>query len=396
MEVSTRRAVVFLVTVASLGWATTGVAAVADPPRYPGIDTLGWCEYNSNGSGNTITGYLAGYGVKLKPSHYPAFVSGIYHRVFQLNTNKAQIRVIDDDGLAGSPGTRLYKHDTTLTAYSGGFVFHPLPAPYCTIYDGSFYLFVLGRDSSTATLNWLHDGSRSAPDSTFWRFDGIAAYSLFQPGGDVQMCAVVDYHDVAVDSFGGLTDTVFIESTYTVRARCAELAGFPEPGLRVVMAIGSVQFDTATIDLAANDTAFATFAAWQPRVTPGDYDCACYSTLFADTRRQNDTVRFRLTVATSSGVGERQTPYAQRQTPSPTIVRGVLRLRPSPFPLPVGEGQEVREWNLLDASGRKVADLHAGANDVRDLAPGVYFVRQQPAVGSRYAAANVRKVIVTR
>ncbi|MFO7639686.1 MAG: T9SS type A sorting domain-containing protein [bacterium] len=30
---------------------------------------------------------------------------------------------------------------------------------------------------------------------------------------------------------------------------------------------------------------------------------------------------------------------------------------------------------LLDASGRKVMDLTPGDNDVRHLAPGVYFVR---------------------
>jgi hypothetical protein len=47
---------------------------------------------------------------------------------------------------------------------------------------------------------------------------------------------------------------------------------------------------------------------------------------------------------------------------------------------------------LMDATGRKVLDLKAGANDVRGLAPGVYFVREQ--VQSQ--ASSVRKVIVTR
>ncbi|MFO7675597.1 MAG: T9SS type A sorting domain-containing protein [bacterium] len=32
---------------------------------------------------------------------------------------------------------------------------------------------------------------------------------------------------------------------------------------------------------------------------------------------------------------------------------------------------------LLDASGRKVMELQPGDNDVRHLAPGVYFVRRQ-------------------
>jgi hypothetical protein len=49
---------------------------------------------------------------------------------------------------------------------------------------------------------------------------------------------------------------------------------------------------------------------------------------------------------------------------------------------------------LLDASGRKVLDLRPGANDVRALAPGVYFVREVPQAASHKPQA-VRKVVVT-
>jgi len=59
---------------------------------------------------------------------------------------------------------------------------------------------------------------------------------------------------------------------------------------------------------------------------------------------------------------------------APTILRGVLHLRPSPFPLSEGEGREDGAA-LLDAMGRKVLELQVGANDVRSLAPGVYFIR---------------------
>ena len=47
---------------------------------------------------------------------------------------------------------------------------------------------------------------------------------------------------------------------------------------------------------------------------------------------------------------------------------------------------------LMDASGRKVLDLKAGVNNVRGLAPGVYFVREQVQA----QAPSVRKVVVTR
>jgi len=49
---------------------------------------------------------------------------------------------------------------------------------------------------------------------------------------------------------------------------------------------------------------------------------------------------------------------------------------------------------LLDATGRTVMDLLPGRNDVRHLAPGVYFVRQGAQAQARVQA--VRKVIIAR
>jgi hypothetical protein len=42
---------------------------------------------------------------------------------------------------------------------------------------------------------------------------------------------------------------------------------------------------------------------------------------------------------------------------------------------------------LLDISGRRVAELHAGPNDVSRLAPGIYFLHSR--------TSTTRKVIVT-
>jgi hypothetical protein len=53
---------------------------------------------------------------------------------------------------------------------------------------------------------------------------------------------------------------------------------------------------------------------------------------------------------------------------TPSIVRGVLRME--------DRGQMTGDrTELLDAAGRNVLALHAGANDVSRVAPGVYFVR---------------------
>jgi hypothetical protein len=73
-----------------------------------------------------------------------------------------------------------------------------------------------------------------------------------------------------------------------------------------------------------------------------------------------------------------------------TIVRGVLVLGA------VGSRQNAGyRAELLDAAGRKVMDLKPGANDVRALVPGVYFVRAEPSAVDRQPSA-VAKVVVTR
>jgi hypothetical protein len=72
----------------------------------------------------------------------------------------------------------------------------------------------------------------------------------------------------------------------------------------------------------------------------------------------------------------------------PTIVRGVLEmpLTGDRLPLPA---------SLLNLAGRRVLDLKPGPNDVSRLAPGVYFVREQPQASSSKPQA-VRKVVLTR
>jgi hypothetical protein len=69
-------------------------------------------------------------------------------------------------------------------------------------------------------------------------------------------------------------------------------------------------------------------------------------------------------------------------------VRGVLFL-------PEASSRKPQAASLLDAVGRKVMELQAGANDTRALVPGVYFVRQEPHVVG-FDRQGVRKVLVVR
>jgi photosystem II stability/assembly factor-like uncharacterized protein len=76
------------------------------------------------------------------------------------------------------------------------------------------------------------------------------------------------------------------------------------------------------------------------------------------------------------GIGETPNAEARATNRMPTVVRGVLFL-----PEAVGGERLAVGAHLLDISGRKVLDLHPGANDIRHVSPGVYYI-----VGNRMSA----------
>ncbi|HTW91452.1 MAG TPA: hypothetical protein VMH22_07045 [bacterium] len=88
------------------------------------------------------------------------------------------------------------------------------------------------------------------------------------------------------------------------------------------------------------------------------------------------------------GAGESPKSQASRHKLAATVVRGVLMLGAAD-----SRQQTEGRGALLDAAGRRVMELHAGANDVSRLARGVYFVRE---VQAQAQAQAVRKVVVTQ
>lgn len=93
-----------------------------------------------------------------------------------------------------------------------------------------------------------------------------------------------------------------------------------------------------------------------------------------------------------TGVEEGRPPYAPSSTPYATVVSGVLRVS-----LSRTANSSQPELRLYDANGRKAMDLVPGVNDVRQLAPGVYFVRQCAAKQhSGRPVSDAIRVVVTR
>jgi hypothetical protein len=87
----------------------------------------------------------------------------------------------------------------------------------------------------------------------------------------------------------------------------------------------------------------------------------------------------------AAGVEDEPKPPTPDSRPVANIIRGTLLHARSLDPS--------IHSSLLDVSGRSVLDLKPGANDVRHLSPGVYFVQ---AISREPSVVNCRKVVVSR
>jgi hypothetical protein len=88
------------------------------------------------------------------------------------------------------------------------------------------------------------------------------------------------------------------------------------------------------------------------------------------------------------GIEEVTKSQVEMTKPLPTVVRGLLNLQAANCKLQTS-------YSLLSVDGRRVLTLRPGANDVRRLAPGVYFVREEPQAASLKPQA-IRKVVLTK
>ncbi|MEO0111333.1 MAG: hypothetical protein ABIK77_03195 [candidate division WOR-3 bacterium] len=274
------------------------------PNSYPGLDTLKWCNIEPYGGGYTGSGKYFGYGVKLTPNYYPAIINGVYHRVFRLYHPAMHIRIVDDDGSGGAPQTTLFFFDTLATSYTLSFVYHPVP-PNCTIWDGSFYLFILNGYDTTYGLNWLRDSSLNAPSGIHWRHQQGVGYSLFSPASDMQMCAIVEYHDVSLDSIAGLPDTCYLDSIYPIDIWTKEWGGFFEREVPIVFKLNEIPVETTYLTLPPNSR-IRTRIFWRVNLPTGNYLAKIYTVLRSDTRKINDTIRLNITITRAVGISEKE------------------------------------------------------------------------------------------
>ena len=225
-----------------------------------------------------------------------------------------------------------------------------------------------------------------AADSVIANVPALSAYALcYNPANNKVYCA--DNYHKGVTVFDGATDSVLV----TLRAGdhpCALCCDSTNNKVYCAnQGYGNRLDSTVTVIDGATDRVVATIGvgvrptdlAWNPvqnRVYIANYASSSISVL-------RDT-------GSIVGVEEGFRPQPASAKPLPSIVRGVLMLGA------VDSRQNTAyRAEMLNVTGRKVMDLRSGANDVRALAPGVYFIRSRPSAVSRQPL-TVTKVVVTR
>jgi DNA-binding beta-propeller fold protein YncE len=88
------------------------------------------------------------------------------------------------------------------------------------------------------------------------------------------------------------------------------------------------------------------------------------------------------------GVEEAPSDAVRATKSGPSVVSGTLFLTEA-------AGFKPQAASLMDAMGRKALNLRPGENDIRVLAPGVYFVRGEPQAAS-FRPQAVRKVVIAK
>jgi hypothetical protein len=145
------------------------------------------------------------------------------------------------------------------------------------------------------------------------------------------------------------------------------------------------QLDTIATGLAPNDTGYS----WV--VPPGPVDSCWVVAMAYGPGWQYDESDAPLSIR-PGGVQEKDEGGRMKAAPATrTVVRDVLWLPGQSGDRPSCGGTVPI---LLDISGRRVMDLQPGENDIRYLAPGIYFVRSAER-GTR-SAVSVRKVLIQR
>ncbi len=114
---------------------------------------------------------------------------------------------------------------------------------------------------------------------------------------------------------------------------------------------------------------------------------ACAHLVFYDNRDGNSELYYKRNL-TAGGLQEAMNYERGTTNVRSTIIHDMLRMSGC-HSVSAEKAGRCAQLALLNATGRRAVDLHSGLNDVRQLAPGVYFLRE-PRTGAAVKLVKIR------
>jgi hypothetical protein len=306
-------------------------------------------------------------------------------RIRRENLDAGAVRVIAPAGVLVADST--YTPQVMVRNFGLSTISFPVLLVISTFYQDSTNVSNLSPGDSAVVqfLPWTAPGQGTIHVQCATALDG----DEFQDNDHIAESARVYYRDIALVAFTSPADTVDSGQVVWPQARVRN-NGTQDETFLMYFRIPDEGYDHWSMarTLAPNRETVLTFTPWTPK-WPGDH---IYSgqLVAGDMDQSNDVLDGNVYVRTGAGINEAMNDERGTMSAVATVIRGVLFL-----PLTSGVNREASSV-LLDISGRSVLDLKPGANDVSRLGPGVYFVREQVAVGGERSAVGVRKVVISR
>uniref|UniRef100_A0A7C6A9Y8 T9SS type A sorting domain-containing protein n=1 Tax=candidate division WOR-3 bacterium TaxID=2052148 RepID=A0A7C6A9Y8_UNCW3 len=222
-----------------------------------------------------------GFGLKFEPSFYPALVESVkfYFTVSDTLSNRFRVRICDDDGPLGSPGTPLFE-SRILTAVTGWNSYDLLPDSI-VVWDSTFYLFFIQVEGSPLSPKLGYDRQRDT-SASYWVCYDTSYVQDFTPGDWMIRC-VLNYQFTMPRPNPDDFRTVFISNpeenvvvrppnlTFIPKARVENWGDLPQAGVSVVCSIISITnpaitpyVSTRIVDLNPGADTFLSFDPWRP------------------------------------------------------------------------------------------------------------------------------------
>ncbi len=189
---------------------------------------------------------------------------------------------------------------------------------------------------------------------------------------DVAVIEIVAPPDT-VDSGVGVRPQVRIRNNGTQEASPTALFRIPDEDYQCPKPM-PIPADSERVD---------SFATWTPRLL-GWHTLNCTLYLSGDMNDSNNILTDSVFVRRPGPLDAVSGAEREQAKPPPTALRWTLGLR----------GDQPAA--LLDITGRRIAVLRPGKNDIRQVAPGVYFVRQEGPRGPGSQGPSVRKVVIQK